>query len=185
MSYEFADGYRIRDQFATHFLTFTIVGWIDVFSRQRYRDIILNSFKYCQQNKGLEIGAWVIMSNHIHTIWTAREGNLSDVIRDFKTFTSKAITSSIQDEPESRKEWLLYLFRFHANRTNANENFKVWTGNNHPEEISSSDFLRTKLNYIHENPVRAGIVNEASHYVYSSAANYIHGKGLVDITMLF
>ena len=185
MSYEFAEGYKIRDQSATHFLTFTIMGWIDIFSRQRYRDIILDSFAFCRLHKGLNIGAYVIMSNHVHVIWTAANNNLSDNVRDFKTFTSKAITSSIEAEPESRRDWLSYMFRFYANRTNTNENFKVWTGNNHPEEIRGESFLRTKLNYIHQNPVRAKLVAEPSHYLYSSAGNYETGKGIMEIDFLF
>ena len=185
MSYEFADGYKIRDQSATHFLTFSIMGWIDIFSRRRYRDLIMESFQYCREHKRLKIGAYVIMSNHIHTIWTASNNNLSDIVRDFKTFTSKGITSSIEAEPESRRDWLLYMFRFYANRTAANENFKVWTGQNHPEELHSESFLRTKLNYIHDNPVRAGFVADQSHYLYSSAANYEGRKGLMEIDFLF
>ena len=185
MSYDFADGFKIRNQSGTHFLTFSIMGWIDIFSRQRYRDLVLESFQFCQKNKGLLIGGYVIMSNHIHVIWTARENNLSDIIRDFKTYTSKAISASVQDEPESRKDWLLHMFRFYATRTNANDNYKVWTGNNHPEEIYSDSFLRTKLNYIHENPVRAGWVQEPHHYTYSSASNYVNGKGLIEIDFLF
>jgi putative transposase len=172
MSYEFAEGYKIRDQSATHFLTFSIMGWIDIFSRQRYRDLALTSFQYCREHKGLQIGAYVIMSNHIDTIWTALHNNLSDVVRDFKTFTSKAITESIESEHESRRDWLLYMFQFYANRTAANDKYKVWTSNNHPEEIHSESFMRTKLNYIHENPVRAGLVAEPSHYLYSSATDY-------------
>ena len=100
-------------------------------------------FNFVVRKKGLKIGAYVIMSNHIHTIWTASNNNLSDIIRDFKTFTSKAISSSIDAEIESRRDWLLYMFRFYANRTNANDNFKVWTGDNHPEGIHSEPFLRT------------------------------------------
>lgn len=184
MSYEFSDGFKIRDQSATHFLTFTIVGWIDIFTRQRYRDIILNSFQFCRQKKDLQIGAYVIMSNHIHTIWTAASGNLSDIVRDFKTFTSKAITASIQSETESRREWLLYMFNYFANRTNENEYFKVWTSNNHPEAIYSDGFLKSKLNYIHDNPVRAGLVGEPSQYLYSSAADYIDKKGITEIDLL-
>jgi REP element-mobilizing transposase RayT len=185
MSYEFAEGYKVRDQAATHFLTFTIMGWIDIFSRQRYRDLILDSFQFCRKNKGLLNGGFVIMSNHIHVIWTASNQNLSDIIRDFKTYTSKAITASIQDEPESRQDWLLYMFRYFANGTNSNENFKVWTNNNHPEEITSDKFLKSKLNYIHQNPVRAGLVAEPSDYLYSSAANYAGKKGLIEIDFLY
>lgn len=185
MSYEFAEGYKIRDQAATHFLTFTIAGWIDIFSRQRYRDIIISSFQYCRQHKGLQIGAYVIMTNHVHVIWTATRQNLSDVLRDFKTYTSKAITQSVKSEPESRREWLLYMFNFFANRTNANEYFKVWTSNNHPEEIYGDAFLKSKLNYIHNNPVKAGWVNSPEHYLYSSAADYAGGKGIMEIDPLY
>ena len=185
MSYELEEGYKIRDQGATHFLTFSTMGWIDIFSRQRYREIILDSFKFCRENKALQIGGYVIMSNHVHTIWTAGNANLSDVVRDFKTFTSKAIIASIEAEPESRRDWLLYMFRFYANRTMANKEFKLWTGNNHPEEIYSNSFLRTKLNYLHDNPVRAGLVKEPSHYLYSSAADYEGKKGLIEIDFLF
>jgi REP element-mobilizing transposase RayT len=185
MSYEFTGGYRIRDQGATHFLTFTVCGWIDIFSRRRYRDLVLESFRFCRKQKGLKIGGYVIMSNHIHTIWTATQRNLSDIIRDFKTFTSKAITASIQSDIESRREWLLYMFGFFANRTNANTYFKLWTGDNHPEEITSERFIKSKLRYIHENPVKAGLVVSPSHYLYSSASNYETGKGIMEVDLLF
>lgn len=130
------------------------------------------------------LGAYVIMTNHLHTIWTARNNNLSDLLRDFKTYTSKAITASVATEPESRREWLLYMFRFFANGTNANEQFKVWTGDNHPEEIFSQSFLRSKLDYIHLNPVRAGLVSHPGDYLYSSAADYEGKKGLIEIDFL-
>ena len=72
MSYEFADGYQIRNQSATHYLTFSIEGWVDLFSRKIYKDLILESFAYCQKNKNLCIHAFVIMTNHVHTLWTAK-----------------------------------------------------------------------------------------------------------------
>ena len=185
MSYEFAEGYKIRDQSATHFLTFTIMGWVDIFTRQHYRDIILDSFRFCRDKKGLLIGSYVIMSNHVHTIWTATRNNLSDILRDFKTYTSKAITTSIKNEPESRREWLLYMFGFFANGTNANEYYKVWTSDNHPEEIYSEAFLKQKMNYIHENPVRAGWVRRPEDYLYSSAIDYAGGKGIIEIDLMY
>lgn len=140
--------------------------------------------QYCRTNKALRIGAYVIMSNHVHVIWTAANNHLSDIIRDFKTFTSKAITKAIKTEPESRRDWLLYMFHFYANRTNANDEFKVWAGNNYPQEIYTEPFLRTKLNYIHQNPVRAGLVAEPSHYLYSSARDYESKNGLIEIDFL-
>jgi len=90
-------GYRIGDQQALHLLTFTIVEWIDVFTRQVYRDMVLDSVRYCQANKGLHVHAWVIMSNHAHAILSTPEGKLSDVVRDLKSHTSKAIFKAVQD----------------------------------------------------------------------------------------
>lgn len=107
-------------------------------------------------------------------------------MRDFKTFTSKEILKTIADksENESRRDWLLYMFEFFGKRTNANEKYKLWTNDNHPEIIYSADFLKTKLDYIHNNPVRAGILQDPSDYLYSSASVYEGQKGLIDIDLL-
>jgi REP element-mobilizing transposase RayT len=184
MSYEFADGYKIRDQWGLHFMTFTVVGWIDLFSRQIYRDIFLKNMDYCRREKDLSVGAYVIMSNHAHVIWQSKSGNLSGTLRDFKSFCTKEFIETIECEKESRREWLLYMFKFFANKTNQNKDYKIWTGDNHPEQITSQNFLIQKLNYIHENPVRAGWVRKAEDYVYSSASNYSHGRGLIEIDFL-
>jgi len=69
----FREGYAIRDQSAPHFLTFTICGWIDLFTRKIYRDQFLESIRFCQREKGLAMHAYVIMSNHIHMVASARE----------------------------------------------------------------------------------------------------------------
>lgn len=98
------EGYVIRDQSLPHFLTVTIVDWVDVFSRKNYRDCVIDCFEYCIKNKGMILYSYVIMSNHIHMIVQSNEGKLSDLIRDFKKFTSKTILEKIQSEPESRRE---------------------------------------------------------------------------------
>ena len=184
MSYEFADGYKIRDQTGLYFMTFTVVGWIDLFSRQLYRDIFLKNMNYCRAEKQLRVGAYVIMTNHVHVIWQSKSGQLSETLRDFKSFCSKQFIEAIDSENESRREWLLYMFKFYSGRTNQNKEYKIWTGNNHPEEITSREFLLIKLNYIHQNPVRAGWVKNAEEYLYSSASNYGNGKGLFEIDYL-
>lgn len=69
MSYENANGYRIRDQYGLYFMTFTVVDWIDLFTRQCYRDILVNNMEHCRLKKYLSIGACVIMRNHMHVIW--------------------------------------------------------------------------------------------------------------------
>jgi len=82
-------GYQIKEQDKLHFVTLQVVEWVDIFTRQKYQDIIINNLGYCQKNKGLEIYAWVIISNHIHLLVQSEKEELSNVLRDFKSYTSK------------------------------------------------------------------------------------------------
>lgn len=171
-------GYQIKDQEGLHYLTFQIVDWVDIFTRKAYRDIVIDSLKFCQQNKELEIYAFVIMSNHIHMLLRSGIGKLSDTIREFKSYTAKQILLAIELESESRREWMLNLFEFAAKKHKRNENYQVWTHENHPELIYSDNFIQQKINYIHDNPVRAGIVENPEDYLYSSARDFA-GKDCV------
>lgn len=175
------EGYKIRDQSKPHFVTFTIVNWVDVFTRKTYKDLIVQSLNYCIANKGLVVYAYVIMSNHIHLVLQSKEAELSNLIRDFKKFTSKAIIEELKSTQESRRDWVLNIFDKAKTPHSRNQNYQVWKYGNHPEEIYSTKFLWTKLDYIHLNPVRAGIVKRASEYIYSSAKNYVEGEGLVNV----
>lgn len=82
--------YTIRDQLSIHSLTLTVVNWIDLFIRDQYKFIIQSSLKYCQTNKHMKVHAYCIMTSHIHIILSVEQGELSDVIRDFKSYTSQA-----------------------------------------------------------------------------------------------
>ncbi|KAF2082492.1 transposase [Flavobacterium sharifuzzamanii] len=175
------EGYVIRDQKLPHFITPTIVDWIDVFTRQSYRDVIIECLDYCIKNKGMILYGYVIMSNHIHMIVQSEDGKLSDLIRDFKKFTAKTILDKIQNSPESRREWLLERFKLAAEKHTRNKLYQFWQYGNHAEEIYSNKFMWSKLDYIHLNPVRADLVSRASEYVYSSASNYTNDKGLLSI----
>ena len=159
--------YSIRDQHGVYFVTFTVHQWVDVFTRKIYADILLDSIGYCQANKGLEVFGWVIMSNHCHLIIGSSKVHLSDIIRDLKKFTSKKILAAIEsNEGESRKRWLLWLLK----KDGAGGWF--WEEGYHGEEILSKEFFQSKLDYIHLNPVRAGIVEKEEEYVYSSCGDY-------------
>ena len=175
------EGYIIRDQEKPHFITCTIVDWVDIFTRKIYRDVIIDCLQFCIKNKGMVLYGYVIMSNHIHLIVQSKEGKLSDLIRDFKKFTAKQILEKLHTEPESRKEWILERFSKATETHTRNKNFQVWRYGNHAEEIFTLKFMWDKLNYIHLNPVRSGIVEKANHYIYSSASNYSAGKGLLEI----
>jgi REP element-mobilizing transposase RayT len=176
-------GYQIKNQSALYYLTFQIVHWTDIFTRKVYRDIVINSLQYCQQNKGLVICAYVIMSNHVHILAASENDNLSDIVRDFKRHTSKKIIETIENEPESRRDWLLMIFRYAARKHSRNDKYQVWTHENHAEEIFSNKFIEQKVNYIHNNPVRSGIVVKPEDYLYSSARNYADLESLLDVSM--
>jgi REP element-mobilizing transposase RayT len=179
-------GCQIKDQFGHYFCTFTIAQWADIFSRRIYRDIVTESLNYCSEQKGLQVHAYVFMTNHIHTILSGAQGNLSGIIRDMKSFTSKRIYAEMMEGIESRRDWLSLVFKYAAGGHNRNENFQVWTHENHPEEIISTEFLRCKMDYLHMNPVKAGWVSEPQHWTYSSAADYFFGKqvGPVKVSLL-
>jgi REP element-mobilizing transposase RayT len=177
-------GYQIKDQEACYFLTLQIVEWVDVFSRQNYRDVIIENLKYCQANKGLQIFAFVIMSNHIHILARSETGTLSDTIRDFKSYTSKVILTKIEAETESRRYWMLQIFRSAAAIHKRNSKYQFWTQENHAVEVFSNKFIEQKVDYIHNNPVRAGIVDLSEEYLYSSARNYGDKKGILDVFVL-
>jgi putative transposase len=167
-----------------YFFTLTVVDWVDIFTRPVYKHLLLDSLKYCQKEKGLEIYSWCLMSNHLHLSASAKEGyNLSDILRDFKKFTSKAILKAIQEENESRRDWLLNRFEYAGANDRKIKNYKFWQDGNEAKGITSNNFLEQKLDYIHQNPVRAEIVSEPEHYLYSSALDYAGDKGLLNVIL--
>ena len=104
-------GFKIRNQCETHFMTFTVVEWLDVFTRMEYRNILLDSIRFCQANKNLLLHAWCLMSNHIHMIGSSKEAKLSDILRDLKKYTGRQIIQALENNArESRKEWMLPIF---------------------------------------------------------------------------
>ncbi len=180
-------GYRIRNKEGIYFITFAVTGWVDVFTRKVYRDIVVDSLKFCQKEKGLILHAWCIMSNHIHLILSSEKFNLSNVLRDFKKFTSKQILETIQlDYGESRREWMLDLFRMAGTAKSRNSVYQFWRQDKHPIELYSAKFTSQKLNYIHANPVVAGIVDQEEDYLYSSSRDYHSGKsvGMLQLELL-
>jgi len=180
-----SEKYKIAADTQPHFVTCTITGWVDVFSREAYREKILESLSFCQSEKGLLIHAWVIMSNHLHLIVSSKANALADIIRDFKKYTAKQIIAAIRDnENESRREWMLNLFLYAGSRNGNNKEYQFWKSGYHPIVLDSPVKIEQRLKYLHENPVRAGWVREPQDYKYSSAVDYYTGtKGLLKIEL--
>ena len=151
-----------------YYVTLTIVGWIDVFTRKEYVYEIIKNIKYCQQNKGLELFAWVVMSNHMHLIARVNNGTLGELLRDFKSFTAKEIIKMIEEnQQESRKEWLIYMFKYFGK--GQSQDYQFWQHSNCPIELYSTEVIKQKINYVHNNPVKSGYVAYPEDYLYSSA----------------
>jgi len=99
--------YKFHDNDKLYFISFAIVYWIDVFVREEYMMVLIDSWKFCQEKKGLEIYGWCIMPSHVHLIIGSKKNKLEDIVRDTKSFTSTKMKSSIKEHPqESRKECL-------------------------------------------------------------------------------
>ena len=179
-----SDKYKITNKDRSYFLTLTVAGWIDVFTRKNHKMIIVDSLKYCQAQKGLEVYGWCLMSNHMHMIAKAvGDQNLSEILRDFKKFTAKAIIKQIQEEPESRREWILKYFENKGKDLKRIKHFRFWQDGNQAKEIYSNKFFWEKLNYIHQNPVKNMIVENAEDYLFSSARNYADLDSMIDIVL--
>jgi putative transposase len=177
------DRYLIADQKEIYFLTFTVVGWIDVFTRKEYKLDIVDSLNYCVENKGLCVFGWCLMSNHLHLIVQSRgENDLSAIVRDFKKFTAKKILKRIEEEPESRRNWMLNQFEYAGRKLKRIKKYKFWKDDNHAIELDTNSMFDSRLDYVHHNPVEAMIVEEPEHYLFSSARDHGGIKGLVKVT---
>jgi REP element-mobilizing transposase RayT len=177
-------GYEMDNPAGMYFLTFTVVDWVDVFTRKCHRDIVTDSLAYCRKEKGLKVWGYVIMSNHMHSILSAVNGNLPDVVRDFKRHTASKILKQIQEPVESRRDWMLKRFEFAAKSSARCGQYQFWERPNRAKICETQHFTQQKLNYIHLNPVRAGLVDYSHEWVYSSARNYLLQPGVIDIDLL-
>lgn len=120
--------YKFKNPEGLYFVSFAVVEWADVFTRNEYKDIFLDSLRYCQKEKGLEIIAWCIMTNHVHLVYRIINGfKPGNVLGDIKRFTSKKIVKAIIDNPkESRKENLLQIFKKAASESSNVRDYQFW-----------------------------------------------------------
>ena len=141
---------------AFYFITPTIWNWYYIFDRHNRWQVIADSIKFCQKNKGLEVFAYVFMLNHLHLI--VRSPDIAGFLRDFKKFTSKKLIENISEtEPK-----ILKLFE-------GENGYRIWKEDNQPKIIESEKFFMQKVNYIHANPVVKGYVERPEYWKWSSA----------------
>ena len=179
--------YKFVDKAGIYFTTSTIVDWVDLFTRDIYRNILLDSLRYCQQNQGLRIHPWVLMPSHLHMICSAKEGHeLGKTLRNCKAFTAmQLIDALIKHSHESRRKWILERFEKSGKASSINHRFQCWQHENHPFLLNNAITYGQRLNYLHENPVRAGFVTAPEYWQHSSAKEYLTDeRGLLPLEIL-
>jgi len=177
--------YKFHNPEGMYFVSFAVINWIDVFVRSKYFDLITESLNYCSTEKGMELYCYCIMPSHVHLIFSDINKNPSKLLKEFKTFTSKNMRKAIEENAqESRKEWILQMM-IESGIANSNvKNYQFWQQNNQPIELWSNAVIQQKIDYVHNNPVKSGFVNEPSHWKHSSAIDYVGGKSDVEVVVL-
>ncbi|WP_373766743.1 transposase [Glaesserella sp.] len=174
----------MRNGDGVYFVSFATVYWIDVFIREVYFQAIIQALAFCRKEKGIRIYGYCIMPSHIHLLFQAKNQNPTEVLRDFKKFTANQLIKLIREnQQESRREWLLWMFSRAAIKRDNVQKYQFWQHHNQPIEIYSQKFFDEKLNYIHQNPVVSDFVCEPWEWKYSSARNYGGMYAVMDIDM--
>ena len=158
--------YKVVESDGVYFTTSTIVEWIPIFTNEDTFQIVTNSLNYCINKNLFKIYSYVIMSNHLHLITSAE--NLSESMKSFKRHTAKEIIEYLK---KSKHDWLLNQLHFFKKRNKLDSDYQVWQEGFHPQLISSYKMLEQKIQYIHQNPVSKGFVNDPEYWKYSSANN--------------
>jgi putative transposase len=168
--------YKIFETEYPYFLTCTAVGWLPVFTRPETVQIIFDSWRFLQDNNRIEIYGYVILENHLHVI--ASSADLSKEIGDFKSFTARQIIDFLE---QRNVQMLLKQLKWHKARHKTDRAYQFWQEGSHPQQIQNEEMMRQKLDYIHQNPVVRGYVDEPVHWRWSSARNYAGLQGLIPV----
>jgi putative transposase len=156
-----------------YFITTTVVGHAKVFTNDLYCDILINNIKFYQNKYGFSIISYVIMPTHFHWIVSSDEhcrATISDIMRDIKKYSAWDLMKAL--EKDTLKKGLSKLFSKSSIGYETQER-KFWMKRFHDEGILNRGMLATKMQYIHYNPVKAGMCNNPEDYKYSSARNYL------------
>lgn len=170
--------YKVFDSTFPHFLTCTIVEWIPLFNDPNTINILLDSLRFMQTNNRLTLYAYVVMDTHIHLVASAE--NLSKEIANFKSFIAKSIIKRLK---EKHQDELLERLASAKAKHKKDRQFQVWQEGSHPQVIENREIMKQKFEYIHFNPIRRGIVEKPTKWIYSSAANYEDLPGILDISI--
>jgi putative transposase len=168
--------YHFAEPDHPHFLTCTVVEWLPVFTRQETVQILFDSWRYLQSSEGFRLYGFVVLENHLHVI--AQAEDLPALWRRFKSYTARQLIERLKT---SRAEALLKRMQLAHKAQRSDREHQFWQEGSHPQVIASEAVLRQKLEYIHQNPVKRGYVDEPEHWRWSSARCYAGREGAVEV----
>ncbi len=165
-------------KYEASFLTATILDWQFLLADNRYKDIITGSLQHFAENNKALIHAFVIMDNHLHLIWQAIHPHTQEGIqKNFLKYTSQMIVNDLRhNDPKLLEQFYIGL---------PNTQYRLWERHSLAIDIWSESVLKQKLDYIHNNPVKAGICDCPENYKYSSASVYAGGNNWTFLTPFF
>jgi REP element-mobilizing transposase RayT len=168
--------YRIFENEYPYFMTCTIVGWLPVFTRPEAAQIVFDSWRYLQKNQEFKLYGYVILENHLHLVASAPD--LSNAMKSFKMFTARQVIDLLEAHGANMLLRQLRTFKL-AHKTKSD--FQLWQEGSKPKQIGTQDMMLQKLEYMHNNPVNRGYVDDPTHWRYSSARNYAGQSGLIEV----
>ena len=172
--------YKVYEPTHPHFITCTVLHWIPLFTRTESTRIIFDSLRYLQNSDNLKLFAYVILENHLHMI--AGSDDISQSMKKFKSHTAKALLELLQ---LNRAKTILDQLAFYKKAHKSGTTYQVWQEGSAFKLIQSEAMMIERIRYIHDNPVKRGYVDEASHWRYSSARNYEDKEGLIDVERMW
>ena len=167
--------YKIIQPDLPHFITVTVLHWIPVFTRPDTVELLFDSLRQLI-NDGLKVYAYVILENHLHLIVQSQQ--LDKDITRFKSYTARQI---IQYLEKNNVRPILEQLAFYKKAHKVDRTYQFWQEGVHPEWIQNEAMMRQKVEYIHQNPVKRGYVDETEHWRYSSARDYTGLPSLLEV----
>ena len=154
----------------SQFFTATIYEWNHLLNDNKHKNIIINSLKFLVADKRIELNAFIIMSNHIHLIWQPLFGYTpSGIQSSFMKYTAQQLKRSLLENDAET------LSVFKVNKNKYDREYQIWRREPLSIELISGNLFKQKLEYIHYNPVKAGLCEKQEDYFYSSARFYFDG----------
>lgn len=172
------DRYKIYDEEYPYLITSGIRYGFPVFAIPAATQIVLESLTYLQEKKDVRLIAYVIMENHVHLI--VQGVSLAMKLGGFKSYCARGIIDFLFENGHTN---VLKRLKRVKKPQKTDRRYQFWEEGFHPKQIAGDDMMIQKIEYIHNNPVKRGYVDEPEHWRYSSARDYAGGEGLIPVTL--